>query len=67
MSNGDEFDSSYKDIYPPELELKKQNNTTPGGSFLDLYLKVNGRLFSNDHLIKEMIFLSQRKEFLHFK
>ena len=23
VSNGDEFDSSYKDIYPPELELKK--------------------------------------------
>ena len=31
-----EFKRSYEDIYPATLELKKENNTTQEGSFLDL-------------------------------
>ena len=46
VNESGEFERSYKDIYPPELELKKGKNTTQDESFLDLYLNIRGRQFS---------------------
>ena len=45
LNDDGEFERSYKNIYPAEVELKKQNNPTQEESFVDLYLKVNGRQF----------------------
>ena len=32
------FEKHYQDIYPAELELKKENNNSSCASFLDLYI-----------------------------
>ena len=37
LNVGSAFEKHYKDIYPTELELKKENNSTSCVSFLDLY------------------------------
>ena len=36
LNDGSTFEKHYKDIYPTELELKKENNSNPCASFLDL-------------------------------
>ena len=40
-----EFERCYKDIYPPELELGKENVDSSRGSFLDLDIRVEDRVF----------------------
>ena len=34
------FEKHYKDIYPTELELKKENNSNCCASFLDIYMYI---------------------------
>ena len=36
MNNNKEFDKSFKEIYPEELELKKENPNDNVATFLDL-------------------------------
>ena len=40
-----EFERCYKDIYPPELELGKENLDSSRASFLDLDIRVEDRVF----------------------
>ena len=41
------FEKHYKDIYPTELELKKENNSNSCASFLDIYIYIeNGKFHS---------------------
>ena len=45
LNDGSTFEKHYKDIYPTELELKKENNSNSCASFLDLYIYIeNGEL-----------------------
>ena len=48
---------SSKDIYPLEIELKIENKSTQGRSFLRFYLKVCGRQFSSNIFDKRDNFL----------
>ena len=41
MNDGGEFESSHHEIYPPELELKKENLTKTNATFLDLELNIS--------------------------
>ena len=41
INDGGEFERCYKDIYPPELELKKENIGHDNATFLDLDIKIN--------------------------
>ena len=41
LNDNDEFMRSHQDIYPPEMELKVENEDTLAASFLDLALAVN--------------------------
>ena len=45
INDGGEFEKCYHDIYPPELELKKENDASHSASFLDLDLSISDRLF----------------------
>ena len=40
LNDGSTFEKYYKDIYPTELELKKENNNNSCASFLDLYIYI---------------------------
>ena len=40
-----EFESCYKDIYPEELELGKENKGDQEASFLDLNISIKNRMF----------------------
>ena len=45
LNDGSTFEKHYKDIYPIELELKKENKGNSCASFLDLYIYIeNGEL-----------------------
>ena len=47
LNDGSTFAKHYKDIYPTELELKKENNSNSCASFLDLYIYIeNGEFHS---------------------
>ena len=39
------FEKHYKDIYPTELELKKENNSNSCASFLGIYIYTENREF----------------------
>ena len=39
------FEKHYKDIYPTELELKKENNSNSCASFLDIYIYIENGEF----------------------
>ena len=45
LNDGSTFEKHYKDIYPTELELKKENNSNLCASFLDLYINIKNREF----------------------
>ena len=45
INDNGEFKRCYKDIYPPEFELWKENLDSSRASFLDLDIKVEDRLF----------------------
>ena len=38
LNDDSTFEKNYKDIYPTELELKKENNNNSCASFLDIYI-----------------------------
>jgi len=44
INDDGEFEKSFKDIYPPELELKKEHGDS-SVSFLDLSISIKGRSF----------------------
>jgi hypothetical protein len=46
INDGGEFEKSYRDIYPPELELKKENEGTCKASFLDLDMSISKKTFN---------------------
>ena len=46
LNDGGEFEKSFKEIYPPELELKKENVTNTERSFLDLNIKIENNRFA---------------------
>ena len=39
------FEKQYKDIYPTELELKKENNSNSCASFFDIYIYIENGEF----------------------
>ena len=45
ISDGGEFESSYSNIYPKELQLGKENTDKHEASFLDLYIKIKDGKF----------------------
>ena len=45
LNDGSTFEKHYKDIYPTELELKKENNNNSCASFLDLYIYIENGEF----------------------
>ena len=45
MNDCGEFEKCFKDIYPQELELKKENNGNKQATFLDLDISVNDNKF----------------------
>ena len=40
INDNGEFEKNYAEIYPPELELKKENNNKDRSSFLDFQLTI---------------------------
>ena len=48
------FESMVKQIYPPELQLKKANNTDTETPFLDLHLSIANGFISSKILINAM-------------
>ena len=41
LNDNDEFMRSHKDIYPPEMELKVENENNYSASYLDLAIELN--------------------------
>ena len=46
LNDSGEFERSFKEIYPPELVLNKENLSNNERSFLDLLIKVENNQFS---------------------
>ena len=46
--NNNEFENNYKDIYPDELELKKENEDPCKASFFDLSIEVHDSKFTTE-------------------
>ena len=46
INDGGEFSRSYLEIYPPELELSRENADILSASFLDLHIKIRQGKFS---------------------
>ena len=46
LNNGEEFERSFRENYPLQLELKKENDINTEGSFLDLDFKIEDNSFS---------------------
>ena len=42
MNDGGEFACSLEEIYPPEVELNKENEGTSNTTFLDLNIETHG-------------------------
>ena len=45
LNDGSTFEKYYKDIYPKELELKKENISNSCASFFDLYIYIENGEF----------------------
>ena len=45
LTNDSTLEKHYKDIYPTELELKKENNSNFCGSFFDVYIYIENGEF----------------------
>lgn len=62
INGSGEFKHTYKEIYPPELKLKKENSGKTKGSFLDLFINIEGNKFSvNIFLQKRCLLFSTIK------
>jgi len=46
VNNDNIFESNLPNIYPPELELKKENDGYLNATFLDLDITINDKKFS---------------------
>ena len=46
LNDSGEFERSFKEIYPPELVLNKENLSNNERPFLDLLIKVENNQFS---------------------
>ena len=46
MNDGLAFETHYQDIYPPELELTKENIDISSTNFLDLHIEIVDRIFT---------------------
>ena len=46
FNDGGEFGKSFREIYPPELELKKENDSNRKGSFFRSWFKIRDERFS---------------------
>lgn len=55
-SNNNQSENNYQDIYPDELELKKENEYPCTASFVHLSIKVCARQFTTSYLRKGMTF-----------
>ena len=56
------FEKHSKDIYPTELELKKENNSNSSASFLDIYIYIENREFHAKSFDKQDNFESYCKD-----
>ena len=45
MNDGGEFEHVFQEIYPPKMELSKENNGNRDASFLDLDIRVTDNKF----------------------
>ena len=45
LNGGRESKRSFKEVYPPELELRKENDINKKASFLDLGIKIRDNRF----------------------
>ena len=45
LNDDSTFEKHYRDIYPTELELKKENNNNSCASFLDMYIYIENGEF----------------------
>ena len=45
LNDDSTFEKHYKDIYPTELELKKENNSNSYALFLDMYIYIENADF----------------------
>ena len=45
LNDDSTFEKHHKDIYPRELELKKENNSNSSASFLDIYIYIENGEF----------------------
>lgn len=46
IDEGSEFEHTYKEIHHLKVELKKENSGNTDGSFLDLFINIEGNKFS---------------------
>ena len=45
INDGGEFERLHNEIYPDELVLNKENNSSDAATFLDLYIKIVDGVF----------------------
>ena len=45
INDGGEFERCYRDIYPEEMELGKENNSNQEATFLDLNISISNKKF----------------------
>ena len=57
LGDGGELERSFKEIYPPQVVLKKKNLGNHEGSFWDLLIKVQKINFPTNSVIREVIIL----------
>ena len=46
INDSGEFEKIFREIYPPELELKRENISSTEASFLDLHIKIDNNKFA---------------------
>ena len=56
MNDGGEFARSLEEIYPPELELNKENEGMSSATFLDLNIETDGVKFATSFYDKRNAF-----------
>ena len=47
INDGNEFENHHKDIYPAELELKKENALNTSTNFLEVNIKIHNQIFEH--------------------
>ena len=62
INDGGEFERLHKEIYPVELELKKENINFDAATYLDLDIKIDGGVFEYKLYDKRKALRVNRKE-----